>query len=351
MLNRLFKISIITLILSTILFSCGNDSANSTSAKSLLFTSGGKTSGVLVVISDNLWKSAMGDSIRNSLAVVPEWLARAEPEYDLSQIPYNAFGSVYQKQRNILFVKLGDIPKPKISIKKDVYANLQTVVTIKAKDEKSLIFAFEKYKELIKTTYHNNEVKRIKNAYKGLEVKKLTKKLDQKFGFHLILPKGFYMATDKADFAWLRRPTADIEEGIFIYTKPYSDTSEFSMQSIINYRNEITKRYIPGPVDNSYMKTSDFFPPIIMSAQFKGQYASQVRGLWDVEGYAMGGPFISYTFVDSVAQRLITIDGYIKAPKKEKRDLLLHIEAIMESFEYSGDIGKNMDDTDVEDKY
>ncbi len=323
-------------ILSTqLITSCGHDSAKSTSARSLLFTSGGKTSGVLVVISNNLWKSALGDSIRNSLAVVPDWLARAEPEYDLSQIPYKAFGSVYQKQRNILFIKLGDIAKPRISIKKDVYANLQTVINIKAKNIKGLIFVFNKYKELIKTTYHNNEVTRIKNAYKGMEVKKLTKELDLKFGFHIILPKGFYMAANKADFAWLRRPTTDIEEGILIYTKPYSDTSEFSLQSIINYRNEITKKYIPGPVDNSYMKTSDFFPPMIKKTKFLGHYASQVRGLWDVHGYAMGGPFISYTFVDSVAQRLITIDGYIKAPKKEKRDLLLHIEAIIESFSYS----------------
>jgi hypothetical protein len=37
--------------------------------------------------------------------------------------------------------------------------------------------------------------------------------------------------------------------------------------------------------------------------------------------------------VDTAVGRLITIDGYIKAPKKDKRDLLLHLEAIMDSFE------------------
>ncbi len=336
--KRIITLSLISLFLIQILASCGNDSANSTSAKSLLFTSGGKTSGLLIVISDNLWDSEVGDSIRESLASVPEWLARAEPEYDISQIPYKAFGSVYQKQRNIMFVKIKDVPKVQIGIKRNVYANLQTVVSIKGKDKESILYAFLKYKTAIKRSYHNNEVNRIKNAYKGLEVKKLTTKLDKKFGFHLVFPKGFYMAEDKADFAWLRRPTADVEEGIFIYTKPYSDTSEFHMQNIIAYRNEMTKKHIPGPVDNSYMKTSDIFPPVIMKTDFRGHYASQLRSLWDVEGYAMGGPFISYTFVDSVAQRLITIDGYIKAPKKEKRNLLLHIEAIMESFEYSEEI-------------
>lgn len=334
-LQRILLISVIFIIFGQLLTSCGNDSANSTSAKNLLYTSGGKTSGLLIVMSDNLWKSVVGDSIRESLASVPGWLARNEPEYDISQIPYNAFGSVYQKQRNILFVKIKDIPKTSISIKRNVYANLQTVVAIKGKDKESILAAFLKYKEVIKRTYHNNEIKRIKNAYKGLEVKKLTSKLDKKFGFHIILPKGFYMAEKKADFAWLRRPTTDIEEGIFIYTKPYTDTSEFNLQNILDYRNEITKKYISGPIDESYMKVSDIFPPLIKRVEFKGQYASQVRSLWDVHNYAMGGPFISYTFVDSVAQRLVTIDGYIKAPKKEKRDLLLHIEAIIDSFEYT----------------
>jgi hypothetical protein len=82
------------------------------------------------------------------------------------------------------------------------------------------------------------------------------------------------------------------------------------------------------------MKVSDIFPEVATHVSFKGHYATEYRSFWDVNSYPMGGPFISYTFVDSVASRLITIDGYIKAPKKEKRDLILHLEAIMDSFKY-----------------
>jgi hypothetical protein len=325
----------ISIVLLFIISSCGHDSPSSKSAKNLLYTSGGRTSEILVVISDGLWDSPIGDSIVAIFQSTPPWSAREEPEYILTHIPYRAFGEVYQKQRNILYIKKDEIAKPKIELRNNVYAKPQSFISIRSNDAQGLLNTLVKFQNKIKQTYHQNELTRIKNAYKGIEVKTLSKKLDDKFGFHLICPKGFYMAKNGPDFAWLRRPTTDVEEGILIYTQPYSDTANFSLKSIIENRNIITKKYIPGPVDDSYMKVSSIFPPYYKVTTYKDSYAVIVRSLWDVEGYPMGGPFISYTFVDKVANRLITIDGYIKAPKKEKRDLMLHVEAIINSFEYS----------------
>ncbi len=325
---------ILSFILTIALFSC-TDSNKSKSASSIIYTSGGRTSEVLIVISKGLWDSPLGDSIRESFEQVPGWLPRNEPEYIVTRISKKAFGSTYQKQRNIFLIKKAEVNKAKVQFRKNMYAKPQTVVTIKGNSDKQLMHAFLAYKDKIRKSFHKNEVTRIAKAYSGLEVRTITKQLDKKFGFHMVFPKGFYVANDKADFIWLRRPTRDVEEGVFIYTRPYTDISSFSMQSMIAYRNEITKKYVPGPVDNSYMKVSDVFPPMSFITEFKGAYASQLRTLWDVHGYAMGGPFVSYTFLDTAASRLITIDGYIKAPKKEKRDLLLHIEAIFHSFAYT----------------
>lgn len=314
---------------------CGHDSASSNSAANLLYTSGGRTSEILVVISDGLWESPLGDSIKVALQSTPPWSAREESEYIITHIPYRAFGEVYQKQRNILYIKKDEISKPKIELRPNVYAKPQSFISIRANDASGLLNTFIKFKNKIKSNFHKNELTRIKNAYKGIQVKTLANKLDAQFSFHLVCPKGFYMAESGADFAWLRRPTTDVEEGILIYTRPYSDTADFSLASIINQRNQITKKYIPGPIDGSYMKVSSIFPPYYQVTEFQGNYATLVRSLWDVEGYPMGGPFLSYTFVDNVANRLITIDGYIKAPKKDKRDLMLHVEAIINSFEYA----------------
>ena len=156
----------------------------------------------------------------------------------------------------------------------------------------------------------------------------------QQFNIKMVFPKGFYVAAEGPDFMWVRRPTAEIEEGVFIYNYPYRDTSDFNYHKIIALRDSITRKYVPGPVDSSYMKVSSVFPPVAQTVIFKGNYATQLRSWWDVKGYAMGGPFISYTFVDTLANRMMCIDGYIKAPNKDKRDLLLHIEAIFSTFEF-----------------
>ena len=325
--------NIIFLSLIIVFFTTSCSDSNS-SNQSILFTSGGRTSEILVVINNDLWNSAIGDSIKASFQITPPWSARIEPEYIISHIPIKAFGSTYQKQRNILFIKKVVDGKEKVEIRRNVYAKPQSLIVIKANDIESLTKSFVKYQNKIKSVFHKNELKRISNAYRGLEEKKLGAQLGQKFGFKVVLPKGFEMASNKADFAWLRRVTKDVEEGIIIYTIPYNDTASFNMQNIINLRNSLTKFYIPGPINDTYMKVSNIFPPYSTQTDFKGHYSMELRSLWDVKGYAMGGPFMSYTFVDSLASRLITIDGYIKAPKKEKRDLMLHVEAILNSFEY-----------------
>jgi len=333
---------IISLIIIIILSSCGGKGKSKKSQQSMLFTSGGRTSEVLVVMNDQNWKRIAGDTIRSTLGVVPDWEAVPEPEYMISHINKVQFGSVYQKFRNILIVEFNPkFKKPKVIVKHDVWAKPQTVVDIKVGDMQSFLRVYSETYQQIKDFYHENELKRIANAYRGLKVKKVSKALIDKFSINMVFPKGFYVATKGADFMWIRRPTRDIEEGVFIYTYPYTDTSNFNYHNILSIRDSITKKYVPGPVDSSYMKVSSVFPPVHKRTEFKGNYATEIRSWWDVHGYAMGGPFISYTFVDTIANRMMCIDGYIKAPRKDKRDLMLHIEAIFSTFEFVNDSTKS----------
>lgn len=333
LMSRKIALSLILSVL-VLISSCLKDSKQTKSTKNLLYTSGGRTSEVLIVISNDLWKTSLGDTLIYSLQSVPLWLSRAEPEYEISHIPLSSFGAVYQKQRNIMIFKKAELKEPKIEVRHNLFSTPQTVITIKANSVQGFTDTYLKYQNQIKEFFHKNEVNRIAKAYKNIDLKSISGKLEKQFGFSLSFPEGFYIADQKANFAWIRRPAGDIEEGVFIFIKPYTDTASFGMQAIINYRNEMTSKFVPGPVKGSYMKVSDYFPPLKRMVDFKGNYASQLRSFWDVEGYPMGGPFISYTFVDTIANRLITLDGYIKAPKEEKRDLILHLEALLVSFQF-----------------
>jgi hypothetical protein len=56
-----------------------------------------------------------------------------------------------------------------------------------------------------------------------------------------------------------------------------------------------------------------------------------MRGVWSVEHDFMGGPFISYTFVDPRNNQILTLMGYVYHPNKKKRNLLRQLEAIIYS--------------------
>jgi len=50
--------------------------------------------------------------------------------------------------------------------------------------------------------------------------------------------------------------------------------------------------------------------------------------LWNMENAFMGGPFVHYAFVDKTGKQLICVDGYVFAPKFDKREFLRELEAI-----------------------
>ena len=54
-----------------------------------------------------------------------------------------------------------------------------------------------------------------------------------------------------------------------------------------------------------------------------------MRGLWTLEGGFMGGPFISYAFIDPETSRAVMVTGFVYAPREEKRELLRQVEALM----------------------
>jgi len=64
------------------------------------------------------------------------------------------------------------------------------------------------------------------------------------------------------------------------------------------------------------------------------QYYTELKGLWRLEGDFMGGPFISLSTVDTIRNRVVTVEGYVYAPKNDKRNFLRQTEAILYTLEF-----------------
>lgn len=137
------------------------------------------------------------------------------------------------------------------------------------------------------------------------------------FGVEMKVPKGYTLAAQKPDFIWARNEYPTASQGFFIYSYPYEGKQSLTEEALVAARNKYAAQ-IPGPAEGSYMITSDAFAPDYRLFRMEGRLWCELRGFWDVHGDFMGGPFVSYTTVDTATNRVFTLDCYVYAPRSEQ---------------------------------
>lgn len=298
----------------------------------------GKSSEMLVVTNNKAqWNSQLGDTIKDFFGQLCVGLPQPEPLFSMVYIPEEAFIDMYHKHRNIFIVDIDkNFKEAQVETKKDLWAKPQRVIKITAPDKDSFFKIFGDDKNAFLELFNRVERRRINNAYRSIAVTKIKEKLKKTFGITLTVPGGFKIAKSTPNFMWLRRETQKESQGIMVYSYNYKDTSSFELNTIMAKRNIITKKHIPGPTQGSYMCVSkEVIYPVAKEINFLKNYAVEVRGLWRVEGDFMGGPFLSYTFVNEKTNKIITLDAYVYAPRTIKRDLLRQLEAICYTMEFA----------------
>lgn len=310
--------------------SCSDDN------KPVKASSTGKPSEILVVSEKSLWKSSAGDSVRTFFAGPAVGLPQPEPFYKLVQVEEDEFNRLLQSHRNIFIMMIdSSFKEPLVEIRRDIWAAPQRVVKITASSIESLKSSFAEKQNEILNLYDNAEVERLQKLYsKSLNLKAF-ETIRKKFNLTIQVPADYYVAANKENFLWLRREANRLSQGLIIYSYPYTDTIAYNPGKIQSVRNQFTELYVPGPSDSSYMViANEFIVPVSRTLSLKNELAVEIRGLWEVRRDFMGGPFISYTFVDKKNNMVIALDGYVYAPNEEKRDLLKQVQAILLSFEF-----------------
>ncbi|MFA8300477.1 MAG: DUF4837 family protein [Hyphomicrobiales bacterium] len=300
----------------------------------------GKTNEILVVTNNaDQWDGAIGNAVKETFGADIQTLPQAEPKYNLLHIGMSRFKDVYLKNRNILILRINrDISEPVVESRRDVWNTPQIVVEIQAPTQTDLIRAFDENQEGIQLLFSKNERTRILLTYKRLQEPDVVKAVEKHMGIKMLIPQGFYVAKEDTNFIWLRRVATAFNQEIIIYTQPYYSEKQLSPNYIIQERDSITKKYIPGEMEGSFMMTErrkNLIPPVSKNVKdFNNHYAVETRGLWKVFNDFMGGPFLNYTVIDEKHNRVVTIDGFVYAPNKNKRDYLKQLEAVMYSMEF-----------------
>lgn len=303
-------------------------------------TSQGAPYELITVCEQAQWTGEVGDSLRAVFTAPVEYLNQKEPRFDVMRVRANDVKGMIADHRNILNILVDPtVGEAKAGVQYDVTASPQAMVTVQASDDKAMTAYISEHRDKLLAVFENAERERALKLAEAYGCPAVEKAMQQTFGVKICVPKSYILALEKDDFIWARNEFPKASQGFFAYSYPYTGAKDMTLQSLVEARNRFAMN-IPGPTDGSYMTTSTAFEPGVRMLTINGRLWCELRGFWDVDGDFMGGPFVSYTTVDTRRNRVFTIDCYVYSPKLHKRNFLRGVEHLVHSVEFPEETAK-----------
>lgn len=331
-----------TFMLTSVLLSCRPQDENGIKLPATL----GDVSQVVVVGNESLWKGNVGDTIRKYFSKPYPQLPQGERYYDLRFIKESRFIEYEKRQANVFYLSIGDKEQnreARVTQAVDNFAIGQKIYTFYAINEKAFFELFEKIKVQILSDLENRTIYRGIQKHQTLKDLGLNKKILDKFGLDMTIPKGFQIASENDNTLSLKRyrdkalkiaemgvRSHDISDGLVIYKYDHRSDSTFTLKRQMAIRDSILAQIVFS-ANEKPMRTERQWMPEIEELDLNGNYATKMRGLWRFDSPIMGGPFINLSLFHEVNDYAIGIDGYVFSPKFDKRDFVREVEAILHS--------------------
>jgi len=336
-----------------ILVSCGEPLTR----EDLLPEATGSHGEIILLIEDDLWNGGIGKSVSEQLdqnAKGP--YLRPEPMFTVVRKRPAELNHLSQLNRNLLKLMIdfdSTYTETAVLIKRNYFAKNQLFVIIKDSDPNRLYkYVLNEFDEII-DQFNDFELEQLTREYKSRFNPNVKDKATKNFGIEICIPKESELAVDSSDFMWVKRDRSKhllsnevkasnetywIQQGILFWSKPYTDTTQLTIQGVLNSRDSILKKNVPGKVKNSYMSTEydPYYKPQGKVFEYKGAYAVEIRGLWVHRGDPAafgGGPFVQYSIHNKKRGTIVTVCGYIYAPKFDKREYIREIDAMLNTIE------------------
>ena len=307
---------------------------------------------LLWVIDDDVYNSAAGDSMKMYLEGPTPYLPQPEPVFTISRIEHNLYDRLLQTTRNILFVNVDKTQYTKVSIKlkHDLWANNQAVCYVNAPSIEALEEAFTctdgacsvSTGDKIVEFFVAAERERMHQYYLANLNRTANDTIYELFDCNLAIPTSLNKYKTGEHFLWISNGSQVASQNIVMYSVKYYSKEQLTHEAILARRDSVMKANIPGEFEGSYMGTEvKHLYPETQFIEHNGEWGAVTRGLWRMQnGASMGGPFVSLTRVDKVSKRIVTVEGFVYAPSRTKRNLLRQMDAMVYSLLTADDLYK-----------
>lgn len=275
------------------------------SQKDGLPSSAGQPYKVLVVAPD----SQSATIVTRILSAPMQGLPQEESLFDVTYCNNSRFGLSQRLLRSIVTIDIDSTRHDKVEIRyeHDKDASPQIIIHLNSPSKKALSTAMEHGTggtKLMSLLLRHEEAiqKRFIDEHRNTKMEQTVKRM---FGIDIHLPANMQASKTSKDFLWI------------------ADNSGTTMQSLCIFKG--TK------VDS------------MLQANIQGEQAGMhmvidgdKRGLWEMKGDAMGGPYIMETLTTHDSGP-ITLFAFVYAPGHEKRLLIRRLEAIIKSTSHNSD--------------
>ena len=289
-----------------------------------------------IVIDNELWKSSVGDAIRENYTAAAQGLTWDEALFSVTQIPQQIFSGSIRNTSSVLYVMQDSLNLA--HMKSNMYSKPQKVGVIKGRNKQELIDNINKTSAEFIKDFKTLEISKAQKRFeKSLNKEKA---LVDKFNISMKIPSIYRVGREEDNFVWISREIQKGNMNIIAYTMPengFQNDSTFA-QDIIRMRDSIGDLYIKGSDvagKNNHMITEKAFTPYVFPAEVSGKKAAEVRGIWEMSAYPMAGPFLTYIINDKENNRKLILEGFVFAPATKKRDYMFELEAILKSVRFN----------------
>ena len=308
------------ILIAALLFISCNDGTK------IVLASSGNLNEISIVVEDQLWEGSVGKALTNILSKPIYGLPQQEPLFKLRQIPPRVFSGFVTKSRTIIIIENNKQKHTRLLLNK--YASPQTVIVVSGMTSREIIEELKKHSKKIINNIKEAEIKeKQRRIRKSLST---SQALDSIFKIKLDYPSIYRVAAVDRNFVWLRKDTKSGSVNLSVFQTPLK-TNRLNTEKIIIIRDSVSKQKIPGPTKETYMSTETQYKSVLVPTKIKTHKGLEVRGLWEVKKQFMGGPFINFSVVDSINNRILFFDGFVYSPGTEKASYIFEIEAIIKS--------------------
>jgi hypothetical protein len=288
---------------------------------------------VLVVMDQFNWENSAGDLMQDVLKEEIPGLPQSEPLFDVIQITKSSFDNFYKFHRSIILVNIESNLEPRVRFRENVWAKPQLLVQLEAPSSSKLHELIRENEKQIQSFFVQYDRDRLMKTYKDSKDLAIQKEISTHHQVRLAIPRGYNLDFSKDEYTSVSIEAPDLSQVVQVWDYPASGPEDLATAKIIEQMNLITKQYVHGPREDSYMTLSGMFPPIAFDLNRNNNDIVELRGLWELENGFMGGPFISHSVYDAGRNRIVTVDAYIYYPNQKKRVKLKQLEAIVYSME------------------